>query len=272
MARPCDPRLEAAIAAVASDVEWDGVDAWRLAPVGGSVATITARATSSWLQLTTALAAGTDPPADAWALRLNSWLVGAARLARGRFDEVPHLRADVPLDAADELADALASACWDLAHARQLAHTGGYGLPRTQWLPLPEGSRDIVTRTVSCHARLEANGGRMRAVVELSDLAGYTRGGLRAVSKLLLALGAALPAVVPALHERGDGLAAIVASPMRTATDTGIARALAALGAACDVSLREVAALRQDELAEAYLALAAPTSSHIQEEQPCMQP
>ncbi len=195
------------------------------------------------------------------------------------------MRADVALDAGEGLDDAVASACLDLAYAGHVAHAGTDPVT-TEWVPRASdingsetarfsSSRDIVTRGGTYRARVEESGARTRVIVELGDLSGYSAAALRAASELLVAAGAAVPGVSPALSERGGDLVAVCAAPVRTISERHLARALLAVASACDTCGRELLALRHDSLAAAYLRCAFPAHESPQpylEEQSCMQP
>lgn len=265
MARLSDSRVHRVLACVPSSVAW--------------------RVTSDWLELTCPLPPEVGDLDDAQALRLNAWLHGASRLVRPLDAGLPYVQADVALDAGEDLDDAVASACLDLAYAGHVAHAGPDPVT-TEWV-LRDGdapgseparfssSRDIVTRGGTYRARVEESGPHTRVIVELGDLSGYSNTALRAASALLVAVGAAVPGVRPALSERGGDLVAVCAAPVRTISERHLARALMAVSAACDACGRELLALRHDSLAAAYLRCAFPAheSPHTYlEEQSCMQP
>lgn len=276
MARLPDPRIATALGRVSCDVVWDSAGLWRIALTNGSVATLAARVTTDWIHVTTPVPTDDRPLVNRWALLLNGELHGAARLVR-RFDrEEPEVRADVDLTRGKDLGDALVSACLDLAYARHVVLAGPEGLP-TSWSPRDEHGSDIVTRAGTHHARVEQSDGRARVLVELADLAGYSRPAVRAVSALLMALGASVPGVTPALHERAGRLVAVCSVSLPVPCEPHLTCGLLALSAACEASGRELHALRSADLAANYL-MRAPwarreTPQRLpEEEQSCMQP
>ncbi len=233
MARPADPRIEAALGRVSSGAIDDGNGLWRLALTNGSVAMVTARVTSDWVELTSPLPGDAVLPGDHLTLRLNAGLHGAARFVRRIDHPQPYLRADVPLEPGGDLGEAIASACLDLAAARHAIHDGVDGVPFS-WSPVAAASTDLTTRAGAYHARVEESGHLARVFVELADLSGYSPPALRAASALLMALGASVPGLTPALHQDKQDLSAVCAAPMRVRSEHQLACALAAVSAACE--------------------------------------
>ena len=276
MARPSDPRIDAALARVSSDAIWDGDGRWRLALTNGSVALITASVTTGWLRLTSPLPADAVLADDQMPLRLNAALHGAARLVRRIDDRQPHLRADVPLEHDDDLGEAVASACLDLARGRHVVNDGVDGIPAS-WSVIEAESADLATRAGIFRARVEESEARARVVVDLGDLSGYPLPAMRAVSALLMTLGASVPGLTPSLQQRGSHVTAVCSSPLRARSEAHLARAMTAVSVACEAAGLELRALRADDLSTAYLTRAvparvAPPQLLSLEEQSCMQP
>jgi hypothetical protein len=291
MARPFDSRIESALAAVSPGVAWDTAGIWRLALSNGAVTTVQARVTSEWLRLSCPVPADTEPPDDRWSLLLNADMTGAARLVRPFADLRPHIRADVPLES-DDLCDGVRRACLDLGQARHLVHAGGPDGRRRVWSSLvgdrPEVAEmqraaaetgwsctltdsgearvSLPTRDALHHARLEASDDGTRVIVELANLEGYTPHAVRAASALLVAVGAAVPGAILALHERRRVKTAICQSPVARPVERHLPRALLAVTAACELAGRELAALRDPGLAAAYIGLT--TAVHFDNPRP----
>lgn len=312
MAKRCDSRVEEALCGAASDVERTGRGMWRFSLVNGAVVPARARVASGWLELTTALsgAARLDSDPLSW-LRLNARFGGSVRAACALGAPDLHLRTDLHIEEETSLFDRVGSACEQVCEALHLLQPGAAEMPATPQAGRDDDRRDsssvagdierlcaeagwpctiraasdmridIETRAGVFGARLESASGRAdHVIVELGDLSGQSKTSQRAVGVFLLALSSTVRAVKGAVLERDGVEVAALASPLEGPTVQALDRALSALAVACQLSGREVQALRDERLASDYLALwdAAPQNdlhraeSHTtEEEHTCLQ-
>ncbi len=307
MARGCDSRVEDALLAAAADVERTGSGRWRFSLVNGAVRPVGARVADGWLELTTVVPeAARMEQAPLSCLRLNARFGGSVRAARARGDAAFHIRTDVNLDEATGLAGRIGSACEQVHDALHLLQPGASDMlpwPQAEGESQPIGPDsiagdierlcaeagwpctataaselrlDIETRAGVFGARIEpAGGGAERVVVELADMAAQSATSQRAVAMFLLALSSAVRAVKGVVLEREGGDVFALASPIEAPTVQALDRSLSALAVACQISGREVQALRDERLADAYLALWEASSQHgsltTEEEHTCQQ-
>jgi hypothetical protein len=271
--------IEEALYGVATDVTCAGDRRWQFVLASGSFVPVQARLTDAWLELTTNVPQTTAFGIDAhsW-LRFNAGLDGPVRAVCGLQTERVRLSADLNIEDDVTVVERVAWMCDEIGAAlrrcqveHDLAvsplapgqnHTGTDDIAQlcaeAGW-PAAGGAagglRIDLDSGVGSAAYLDRkNSAALRMIVELADVADYSRTSLEAVGLVLLAVSASVRSVKGLLVEReGAECAALATAAPWPNSAAALNRSLSALAVACQAVWREVPALRDESLARAYV-------------------
>ncbi len=279
--------VEEALLMTAAAVEPAGAGRWKVAPRQGQGMTVIASIEHGWLCFDASLN-GRSPSMDAgaaeWALlESNALLPYGVRSARRPGTAALKLRADLPLGLECDLADGISRICADMPAAADRLSASGSSQPEAEPAPADlavtreeaslsslcaEAGWDCVARAGGVSVPLDVpgesqtafvgNGAGVCARVTQLSCENLTEQSRSAIGKLLLAASWLVFMARPIAgvnaesgwHSAGFEVA-FHSRPSARELDTG----LKALSVACRICGREALALRDPELAEAYLAV-----------------
>lgn len=303
-----DGRVLESLKKCAASAEQSGGGRWGFALVNGKSFAVTARAVDEWLLLELPLTDRIARGEMWDLLRMNACLEGSSKFVLMPDNRSVHLRADIPLfdeeydqtecdgETDEDLARRVETACAGLkgalhsfrgeatnGRAMKSGQTEGADESRAQELQrlCAEAGWPFIERAAGRLAiDLDARGGFYQALVEqrgwgarvsvevavCDDLSATSR---QAITTLLLKTGGVVRLARPSVDEQESRIAArfevaFVALP----TALELAHALSSLSVACSLCGRETRVLRDETIANDYLAIAgiAAGSAEVREE------